>query len=124
MLKKEDTTYIHKNKGVCSSAVTFEVEDNKLKNVNFIGGCSGNTAGIGRLVEGMDVADVMHRLEGTKCGMRPTSCPDQLAQALKEYLEQAYPEENLIRLFSESHTGEMIEETPVWEFIFFHIFTL
>ena len=100
MLKKEDTTYIHKtliptvpitdkNKGVCSSAVTFEVEDNKLKNVNFIGGCSGNTAGIGRLVEGMDVADVMHRLEGTKCGMRPTSCPDQLAQALKEYLEQA-----------------------------------
>lgn len=47
MLKKEDNTYIHKNKGVCSSAVTFEVEDNKLKNVNFIGGCSGNTAGIG-----------------------------------------------------------------------------
>ena len=89
MLKKEDSTYIHKNKGVCSSAVTFEVEDNKLKNVNFIGGCSGNTAGIGRLVEGMDVSEVMHRLEGTKCGVRPTSCPDQLAQALKEYLEQA-----------------------------------
>ncbi len=88
MLRKEDTTYIHKNKGVCSSAVTFEVEDNKLKNVNFIGGCSGNTAGIGRLVEGMDVADVMHRLEGTKCGVRPTSCPDQLAQALKEYLDE------------------------------------
>ena len=88
MLKKENTTYIHKNKGVCSSAVTFEVEDHKLKNVNFVGGCSGNTAGIGRLVEGMDVADVMHRLEGPNCGVRPTSCPDQLAQALKEYLDE------------------------------------
>ena len=84
MLKKEDTTYIHKNKGVCSSAVTFEVEDNKLKNVNFIGGCSGNTAGIGRLVEGMDVDDAISRMEGIKCGFKSTSCPDQLAQALKE----------------------------------------
>ena len=88
MLKKEDNTYIHKNKGVCSYAVTFVLEDNKLKNLNFIGGFRGNTAGIGRLVEGMDVADVMHRLEGTKCGIRPTSCPDQLAQALKEYLDE------------------------------------
>ena len=85
---QKSKAFFPENKGVCSSAVTFEVEDNKLKNVNFIGGCSGNTAGIGRLVEGMDVADVMHRLEGTKCGVRPTSCPDQLAQALKEYLEQ------------------------------------
>ena len=85
MLKKEDTTYIHKNKGVCSSAVTFEVEDNKLKNVNFIGGCSGNTAGIGRLVEGMDVDEAIKRMSGIRCGFKPTSCPDQLAKALSEY---------------------------------------
>lgn len=86
-LKKENSTYIHKNKGVCSSAVTFEVENNKLKNVNFIGGCSGNTTGICRLVEGMDVNDVCQRLQGTPCGIRPTSCPDQLSRALKAYLD-------------------------------------
>ena len=87
-LQKEDATYIHKNKGVCSSAITFEVEDHKLKNVNFIGGCNGNTKGIGKLVEGMDIDDVMKRLEGVTCGKRTTSCPDQLAQALKEYVKE------------------------------------
>ncbi|MGN0355867.1 MAG: TIGR03905 family TSCPD domain-containing protein [Muricoprocola sp.] len=84
-LTKQDNTYIHKNKGVCSSAITFEVEDHKLKNVNFIGGCSGNTKGISKLVEGMDISDVISRLEGVTCGMKPTSCPDQLAKALKAY---------------------------------------
>ena len=82
-LTKQDNTYIHKNKGVCSSAITFEVEGQKLKNVNFIGGCSGNASGISKLVEGMDISDVISRLEGVTCGMKPTSCPDQLAQALE-----------------------------------------
>lgn len=83
---KKENTYIHKNRGVCSSAVQFEVEDNKLKNVAFIGGCDGNTHGICRLVEGMDVQEVITRLKGIPCGGRPTSCPDQLAEALTSYL--------------------------------------
>ena len=88
-LTKQDNTYIHKNKGVCSSAITFEVEGQKLKNVNFIGGCSGNASGISKLVEGMDISDVISRLEGVTCGMKPTSCPDQLAKALKAYQVEA-----------------------------------
>lgn len=88
-LIKNDNTYVHKNRGVCSSAVEFEVENNHLKNVHFVGGCNGNTTGIGRLVEGMEIHDVISRLEGVRCGMRPTSCPDQLATALKAYLAEA-----------------------------------
>lgn len=87
-LIKKDNIYIHKNRGVCSSAIQFEVEDNKLKNVQFIGGCSGNTSGIGKLVEGMEVQDVITRLKGIPCGARPTSCPDQLATALQVYLAE------------------------------------
>lgn len=87
-LIKKENTYIHKNKGVCSSAVQFEVTDNKLTNVEFIGGCDGNTSGICRLVEGMDITEVISRLKGIKCGFRPTSCPDQLACALSEYLSE------------------------------------
>lgn len=88
-LLKKDDTYIHKNSGVCSTAVEFEVEDGILRNVHFVGGCNGNTTGIGKLVEGMEIHDVINRLQGVKCGMRPTSCPDQLATALKTYLETA-----------------------------------
>lgn len=72
-------------KGVCSSQIQFEVENDIIKSVKFIGGCSGNTQGVSRLVEGMKVDDVIARLEGIKCGFRPTSCPDQLATALKQY---------------------------------------
>lgn len=71
-------------KGTCSRAILFEIEDNKVKNVQYIGGCNGNLKGIGSLVEGMDVDEVISRLEGTTCGPKNTSCPDQLAQALKE----------------------------------------
>ena len=71
-------------KGVCSQNITFEIEDNKVKSVRFYGGCSGNTQGVARLVEGMDVDDAISRMEGIKCGFKSTSCPDQLAQALKE----------------------------------------
>ena len=62
-----------------------KVEDNKVKNVQFVGGCSGNTQGVARLIDGMDIDEAISRIEGIQCGFRPTSCPDQLAQALKEY---------------------------------------
>ena len=75
--------YTYRTKGVCSQVITFEVENNKLSNVQFFGGCNGNLKGIGALVEGMDIDDVIARVEGIKCGMKQTSCPDQLAAALK-----------------------------------------
>ena len=67
--------------------ISFEVNDNKLSNVQFFGGCNGNLKGIGALVDGMDIDDVISRIEGIKCGMKSTSCPDQLAQALKAVKE-------------------------------------
>lgn len=78
----------YKTKGVCSRAITFDVVDNKLTQVRFNGGCSGNTQGLSALLEGMEVDEAIRRLEGIKCGPRPTSCPDQLATALKMYKEQ------------------------------------
>lgn len=77
----------YKTSGVCSQQINFDIEGNKLKNVQFIGGCSGNTQGVARLVEGMDIDEVIGRLDGIRCGFRPTSCPDQLAKALKKYKE-------------------------------------
>lgn len=79
---------IYKTSGVCSSAIEFEVEDNIVKYVKFTGGCSGNTQGISQLVVGMKVDDVIQRLESVKCGFKDTSCPDQLAKALKSYQSQ------------------------------------
>ena len=76
--------YEYKTKGTCSQMIYFDLEDGKVKNVQFLGGCNGNLKGIGQLVEGMNVDDVIARLEGTTCGMKKTSCPDQLAKALKE----------------------------------------
>ena len=76
--------FTYKTKGTCAQMINFTVEDNKVKNVQFIGGCNGNLKGIAALVEGMDIDDVIARVEGTTCGMKKTSCPDQLAQALKE----------------------------------------
>lgn len=74
---------VYKPQGVCSSQISFEIVDNKLHNVAFTGGCSGNTQGVAALVEGMDVNEVIRRIDGIRCGFRPTSCPDQLAKALK-----------------------------------------
>jgi len=74
----------YKTKGTCSQMITFDLEDNKVKNVQFYGGCNGNLKGIAALVEGMDADEIIARVEGVKCGMKKTSCPDQLAQALKE----------------------------------------
>ncbi|MBE6975831.1 MAG: TIGR03905 family TSCPD domain-containing protein [Ruminococcaceae bacterium] len=76
--------YEYTTKGTCSRSILFEIEDNKLKNVQYIGGCNGNLKGISALVEGMDVDAVIARLEGISCGGKPTSCPDQLATALKQ----------------------------------------
>ena len=78
----------YKTKGTCSQFINFEIEDGKLKNVQYIGGCNGNLKGISALVEGMDIDEVISRLEGTTCGMKNTSCPDQLATALKEAKEK------------------------------------
>ena len=69
----------YKTKGTCSTNIHFEVEDGKVKNVSFTGGCNGNLKGISALVEGMKVEDVIDKLEGTTCSFKPTSCPDQLA---------------------------------------------
>lgn len=76
--------YEYKTKGTCSSRILFNIEDGKVRNVQFIGGCNGNLKGIGALVEGMDVDEVISRTQGITCGMKPTSCPDQLAQALEQ----------------------------------------
>lgn len=75
--------YEYKTSGTCSQRILFDVEDGKVKNVQFLGGCNGNLKGIGALVEGMDIEDVIFRVEGITCGMKSTSCPDQLSKALK-----------------------------------------
>ena len=75
---------VYKTHGTCSSQICFDVIDNKVRNVKFTGGCNGNTQGVAALVEGMDVNEAISRMEGIRCGFRPTSCPDQLATALKE----------------------------------------
>ena len=75
--------YEYKTKGTCSQMIFFDIEDNKVKNVKFMGGCNGNLKGISALVEGMDIDEVISRVEGVTCGMKRTSCSDQLAQALK-----------------------------------------
>lgn len=77
-------TYTYKTARTCSSNIELEVEDGILKEVAFWGGCNGNLQGISRLVKGMPVCDVIKRLEGIRCGGRPTSCPDQLCKALHE----------------------------------------
>ena len=74
--------------GVCSRQILLELDGNKVSNVRFIGGCSGNTQGIARLAEGMDVDELISRLQGIRCGSKPTSCPDQLAKALLAAKEQ------------------------------------
>jgi len=74
----------YKTKGTCSQRILFEIENGKVLNVQFLGGCNGNLQGISALVNGMDVDDVIEKISGIHCGMKPTSCPDQLATALKE----------------------------------------
>ena len=75
----------YRPKGICADQIDFDIEDNKVKNLVYHGGCPGNHLGLAALVEGMDVDEVIEKLSGVTCGPRPTSCPDQLARALKEY---------------------------------------
>lgn len=79
--------FAYKTKGVCSRAIYIDVEGDTVKSVRFEGGCNGNTKGISSLVEGMKVDEVISRLEGITCGFKGTSCPAQLAEALKQYKE-------------------------------------
>ena len=79
--------YTYKTRGVCSRAINFDIENGVITACNFEGGCSGNTQGVAALVLGMTVEEAVRRLKGIKCGMRPTSCPDQLATALSEHLQ-------------------------------------
>ena len=74
----------YQTKGTCSTSIDLEVENGKIKFVEFFGGCNGNLKGIANLVTGMDVDDAISKLKGVRCGFKPTSCPDQLAKALKE----------------------------------------
>ena len=78
----------YKTSGTCSQLINFDLVDGTVSNVSFVGGCNGNLQGIGKLVEGMKAEDVINRLKGIKCGMRPTSCPDQLAKALEEAINE------------------------------------
>ncbi|MBE7026753.1 MAG: TIGR03905 family TSCPD domain-containing protein [Ruminococcaceae bacterium] len=76
--------YSFRPKGVCSMQIEIEVENSLIKNVEFVGGCSGNTQGVASLAKGRNIDEVIAALEGIKCGFKNTSCPDQLACALKE----------------------------------------
>lgn len=78
--------YRYKTVNTCSQQIDFEIDNDILKNVQFYGGCHGNLQGIGKLVEGMPITEVIKRLEGIRCGAKATSCPDQLATALKKVL--------------------------------------
>lgn len=80
-------TYRYKTRGVCARSLTFDLEDGVIHNVRFEGGCSGNTQGVAALVEGMTAEEAIRRLQGIRCGMKSTSCPDQLATALQEALQ-------------------------------------
>ncbi len=80
--------YVYKPKGVCSYEMIIEVDSDIIKKVVINGGCAGNTAGISRLVEGMKINDAINKLKGIQCGLKGTSCPDQLAIALEEIINK------------------------------------
>lgn len=79
--------YEYKPKGTCSQKMIFEIEGDKIQSLEVVGGCPGNLLGISRIVKGMTLDQVINAFEGTTCGRKPTSCPDQIAQALKQYKE-------------------------------------
>ena len=77
-------SFTYKTHGVCAREIVIEVVDDVIESVKYIGGCSGNTQGVAALVKGMSVDEAIERLSGIKCGFKATSCPDQLAQALRQ----------------------------------------
>ncbi|ABS33892.1 MULTISPECIES: TIGR03905 family TSCPD domain-containing protein [Clostridium] len=80
--------YTYSPIGVCSKKITFDILNNKVVKVNFLGGCDGNLKGLSSLIEGMDIDDAIKRLQGITCGSKNTSCPDQLSKALQEAKKQ------------------------------------
>ena len=78
---------VYKTQGTCSQAIQLELDGDVIKSVEFVGGCSGNTQGVASLVQGMKAEEAIARLEGIRCGFKPTSCPDQLAKALRKATE-------------------------------------
>ena len=74
-------------KGVCAKMMQFRIKDDIIQDVEFVGGCNGNLSGIGILVKGMNINDIIPKLSGLPCGSRPTSCPDQLTKALEAYIK-------------------------------------
>lgn len=84
--------YTYKTSGVCSKQISFTIEDGRLHNVRFSGGCPGNTTAIGKLLEGADAITSMKLLRGTDCGGRGTSCADQLARGIEKALAEATPD--------------------------------
>ena len=82
-------TITYTPQGVCSQQMTLEIEDGVIQSLSVLGGCNGNLQGISRLVAGMEVEEAIRRLEGIRCGDKPTSCPDQLSRALRQYQPQA-----------------------------------
>lgn len=81
-------THQYRTKGVCSRNISFEIIDGKVTNVRFDGGCAGNTKGVASLIEGMDAHEAIRRIEGIQCGFKGTSCPDQLAKAIRQTLNE------------------------------------
>ena len=81
-------TYSYKPHGVCARGISFDIEDNIVKNIKFSGGCSGNTQGVSALAEGMAADELIERLGGIRCGFKSTSCPDQPAKAVAKALEE------------------------------------
>lgn len=79
--------YSYKTKGTCSSRIDFDINGDIITNVSFLGGCNGNTKGVASLVDGLTVAQIEERVKGIECGMRGTSCVDQLAIAVREAYE-------------------------------------
>lgn len=77
-------TYEYQTRGTCSSRILVDIDGDTINHVEFIGGCNGNTQGLSHLLEGASVKETISRLKGIRCGMRPTSCPDQLARALEQ----------------------------------------
>lgn len=82
-------TYTYKTKGTCARSITFDLNDGIVSNISFQGGCNGNLQGISRLCEGRKAEDIINSVSGLKCGMKPSSCPDQFAKALAEALKEA-----------------------------------
>ena len=82
--------YRYTPEGVCSMQMIFEIENNIIKKLKIVGGCPGNTVGVSKLVEGRNIDEVIEMLKGIPCGIKGTSCPDQVARALEEYKKEMH----------------------------------